>query len=138
MLAQPGANRFDLDPVDELSRECIRQQRARLRAGDAARAQVEHRVRVHLAHRGAVRALHVVGVDLELRLGVDHRGFREQQVLVALDGIGLLRFGPHDDAAVEDALALAVQDSLVEFVAGGVRLGVVERGVIVHVLAFRW
>ena len=41
--------------------------RARPRLADAARAQVEERVLVELADRRAVAALHVVGVDLELR-----------------------------------------------------------------------
>ena len=39
--------------------------------GDAAAAQVGERHRVELADRRAVRALDVVGVDLQIRLGVD-------------------------------------------------------------------
>ena len=39
--------------------------------GDAAAAQVEQLLGVQLADRRAVAALHVVGVDLELRLAVD-------------------------------------------------------------------
>ena len=44
---------------------------------DAARAQVEERPRSSWPDRGAVAALHVVGVDLELGLGVDLRVRRD-------------------------------------------------------------
>ena len=69
--------------------------------GEAAGAQVEHRVVVELPDRRAVRALHVVGEDLELRLGVDLRVVGEQQRAVGLLGVGLLRVRPDDDLAVE-------------------------------------
>ena len=78
---------------------------ARLGLADAAGAQVEDRVRVELADRRAVRALHVVGEDLELRLGVDQGVARQQQVLVRLLRVGLLRVRPDDDLAVEDRRA---------------------------------
>ena len=72
--------------------------------------------------------------NLQLRLGVDHGVVGEHQVLVGLLGIGLLRVLADEDLAVEDRVRLAVQDALVQLVAGGVRLGVVDGGVIVHVL----
>ena len=84
-----------------------RRRSSRLRAAassDAARAQVEQRLLVELADRRAVRALHVVGVDLQLRLGVDLRVVGEQQVMVGLLGVGLLRVLADDDPAVEDAV----------------------------------
>ena len=71
-------------------------------SADAARAQVEHRVLVELADRRAVRALHVVGEDLELRLRVDLRVVGQQQRLVRLLRVGLLRVLADDDLAVED------------------------------------
>ena len=37
---------------------------------DTPRAEVEEGIAVDLAHRGAVGALHIVGVDFELRLGI--------------------------------------------------------------------
>ena len=99
---------------------------------DAARAQVEQLLLGELAHRRAVRALHVVGEDLELRLGVDRRIVREQQHLVGLLRVGLLRVEPHEDLAVEHALAAIVEDALVELVALAVRLGVIDGRVVVH------
>ena len=63
---------------------------------DAAGAQVEDRVLIELADGRPVGALHVVGIDLELRLGVDLRLVGEQQVLVGLLGVGLLGVLVHD------------------------------------------
>ena len=46
-------------------------------------------------------AFHVVGVDLQLRLGIDFGVVRQQQVAVGLVGITVLRIGMHDHLAVE-------------------------------------
>jgi len=69
-----------------------------------------------------VRALHVVGVDLELRLAVGARFGGEQQVVVGLLRVGALRAGPHDDASVEDAMRPLGQHAVEELVARAVRL----------------
>ena len=61
--------------------------------------QVEELGRIELPDGRAVRALHVVGEDLELRLGVDGRVVGNKQVLIALLGVGLLRDLPYDNAA---------------------------------------
>ena len=84
-----------------------------------------------------MRALDVVGEDLELRLGVDGRVVGQQQRLVRLLGVGLLGVLADEDLAVEDAVALAVEDALVQLVAGAVRLRVVDDGVVVDVLRRR-
>ena len=97
--------------------ERVDQHVARLGVGQAARAQVEDRVVVELADRRAVRALHVVGEDLELRLGVDRRVVGEQQRPVRLLGVGLLRVLADDDLAVEDRARRAAEDALVDLVA---------------------
>ena len=51
-----------------------------------------------------MRALHVVRKDLELRLGVDPRILREQQRVVGLLAVRLLRDRMDVDLAVEDAV----------------------------------
>ena len=55
-------------------------------------------------------------------------------VLVGLLGVGLLGVLADEDLAVEDAVGLAVEDALVQLVAGAVRLGVVDDRVVVDVL----
>ena len=96
--------------------------------------QVEERFGVELADGGAVRAAHVVGADLQFGFGVDDGVVGQDQILVGLLGIGLLRVFADDDLAVEDGVGFAVQNAFIEFVAGAVRLGVVDDRVIVDVL----
>ena len=72
---------------------------------DAARAQIEQLRFVELPDGGAVSAFHIVGVNFQFRLGVDFRIPRQQQIVVGLEGIGLLRAGMHDHLAVEYARA---------------------------------
>jgi hypothetical protein len=81
-----------------------------------------------------VGALHVVGVDLELRPGLGQRARRQQQVRVRLLGVGLLGPLADDDATVEHAARAAIEDRLVQLAAVAVRLRVVEQGVVVDVL----
>src|SRR5262249_18120411 len=101
---------------------------------DAARAHIEEGVLLDLADGGAVSALHVVGVDLELGLGVDLRVVGEQQVAVGLLGVGLLRVRVNDDAPVEDAVGALVEDAVIKLAAAAVRAGMLDEHVVVHVL----
>ena len=128
------AERRDADPRGDVAREGVDQEVPGLRLADPARAQVEQRGVVELPDRRAVPALDVVGEDLERRRRVDERLLREEQVLVRLHRVGLLRVRPHDDLAVEDAARRAVHDALVELAARAVRRGVIDHGVVVEVL----
>jgi len=83
--------RLDPDPVEHITRERVDQHVTRLLPVEATRPQIEDRVLVELTHRCAVRALYVVGEDFELRLRIDLRLVGEQQGLVRLLGVGLLR-----------------------------------------------
>src|SRR6185437_3570132 len=67
--------------------ECRREQGTSLGQRDAARTQIKQRALVELADGGTVGGLHFVGVDLQLRLGVDLGTRRQQQVLVAEVGV---------------------------------------------------
>ncbi len=104
---------------------------ARLGVGEPSRAQVEDRLVVELSDRRAVRALHVVGENLELRLRVDARTVGQEQGAVGLLGVGLLGVLPDDDLPVEHRARGAAEDSLVDLVAAVVRLGMVDRRVVV-------
>src|ERR1035437_8131461 len=128
------AQRLHFDAIDYVLRECVGQQAAGLALADAARLQVEERFAVELADGGAMGAAHIVGEDLQLGFGIHHGVVGEDQVLVGLLGIGLLCVLADDDFAVEDGVGLAVENALVEFVAGAVRLGVIDDRMIVDVL----
>ena len=96
--------------------------------------QVEQLRRIELPDRRAVGTLDVVGENLELRLGVDRRVVGEEQYLVRLLGVGLLGVFADKNLAVEDAVRSAIEDTLVEFMARAIRLGVIDDGEVIEVL----
>jgi hypothetical protein len=59
-----------------------------------------------------VRAGHVVGVDLQLRLGLELAVVVQQQRLADLVAVGLLRVGLHQDLALEHARSAVPQHLL--------------------------
>src|SRR5687767_2082880 len=85
------SDRIDLDLADYLFRKTIGQQAATKFQIQTASLEVEQLFVVDLAHRRSVRALHVIRVDLQLRFGINPRLRRQQQVLVGLHRVGLLR-----------------------------------------------
>ena len=86
-----SAMRGVLDLGDRLVDEGEDQQLLGRAPRDAARGQVEERRLVDGAGGGAVAALDVVGVDLELGLGEELARLVEQQALADLVAVGLLR-----------------------------------------------
>ena len=106
-----------------------------LAALEAARHEEEEQLRVDPADRRGVRAAHVVGEDLEARDRVGVRVAGEQQVAVLLEGVRALRALVDLDDPAPDRARVAAQRALVGEVAGGVRRGVLLRGVEVEVLA---
>src|SRR6185369_12869122 len=102
-LIQLRSNRVDLDLADDFLGKTVSQQTAAQFGIDSARLQVEQLFLVDLSDRRAVRALHIVGVNLQLRLRVDARLLRQQQVLVRLHRIGLLCALTHEDLAVKNS-----------------------------------
>ena len=79
-------------------------------------------------------AFHVVGVDLQLRLGIDLGVVGKQQVAVGLLRVRLLRILVDDDASVEDAVGVAVENAVVELPAAAMRAGVLDEHVVIHML----
>ncbi len=116
-------------------RERPRQRLRRLVTRQAARAQVEEGGLVELAHGRAVGALHVLGVDLELGLGVDLGLRRQEQVVIRLLRVRAVRAGVHQRLAVEHTARAPVQDAAVFLGAPGRAHAVIHAGVIVDVLA---
>src|SRR6185436_19160203 len=79
-------------------------------------------------------ALYVVGVDLELGLGVHRRVGRKEQVSVGLARVRLLRVLMDDDLAVKYAAGRTVENPFVELQAGRSRLDVLDLREIVDML----
>ena len=82
-----------------------------------------------------MHALHVIGVNLELRarIGLGVRG--QQQAVIALLCPGFLCIRVYHDATAEYRSRAVVEDAPVPFVAACVRLVMVDPGIIVDVLA---
>src|SRR5688500_5221440 len=87
----------------------------------SAPLEIKQLVLVYLSDSRAVRALHVVCQNLQLRLCINPRFVGEQQVLVRLHRISLLCVMSHEDFAVEDSSRFSVKNSFVKLVAGAMR-----------------
>src|SRR5262249_45848349 len=131
---QLGTERIDRDTADDVVGKGVSQQLPGLLLADAARLQIEDLFLIELANARSVRALDIIGVNLQLRLGVDHCIVRQQQRLVGLACVRLLGILVDVNLAVEDAAGPAIKDALVKLMAGAARLGVVDPRVIVNQL----
>src|SRR4029077_12241092 len=96
------------DAGQDIRGEAVGEEALRRLRRESPASQIEERVGIQGAAGGAMGALHVVGVNLELRLAVGARVTREEQVVVGLLGVGPLCAGAYDDAAVEHAASVAV------------------------------
>ena len=131
-MADRASRRRSSSILSSASRdEALDQHGARLVQRDAARAQVEQQVRVDLGRGGAMAADHVVGIDLELGLGVELRLLRQHERLRHLLAVGLLRVGAHDHLALEDAARAVGQHALEQLAALAARHRMIDdqRGV---------
>src|ERR1700722_6102209 len=99
--------------------------------------EVEKRIFAKLPHGCAMAAFHVVGIDLEFRLGIDGRFLADDEVIVLLEGVCLLGVLVYKDLAVEDTGGLFEQDTLVELVTETRRLLMVDEGMVVDQLLTR-
>ena len=104
-LLQRAPERFSragvADLVERACEERLDEHLPCLAARNAARVQVEQHGLVELARRRAVRALDVVGVDLELGLRVHLGARRQQNRLVKLVAVGLLGVLADQDLSLE-------------------------------------
>ena len=128
---------FALGQVDglyELMGEGVYEQSAGLLLAEAAALQIEETVLVYLPAGGSVATLNVVSVDPESGLHVDLGLVGKEEVLVFLPGVHLLGVLADGYAAVEGGPGAPAENALVEFAAGGVRLGVVDDYLVVHLL----
>jgi hypothetical protein len=81
-----------------------------------------------------VRALYVVGVNLQLWFRHDTGIVTDQEVLVRLIGIGLLRDLVDVDLAAEDTIRFIGEDALVELVTLTIWCRVLDTRVVVDML----
>ena len=133
-VADGFAQGGDLDAADDFVAEGVAEHGDGTAAGDATGLKIEEGIGVELASGAAVGAFDVVVVDFEegACIGVGFGG--EEDVAVGLAGIGLDGTFLHEDVAVEAGAGRVVEDALVEFVAGAVGSGVLDKDVVVALL----
>src|SRR5215813_2101321 len=100
----------------------------RLLLSDAAGFHVEECRFIEIANRSPMAALYVVGIDLELWLGIDRGARAEHQVLTELVRVNLLSVRPNNNAALEGAVRPPRGDPFEDFAGLTAGRGVVDGG----------
>src|SRR5688572_21327605 len=118
--------RLQLDLLEDVGRKRISEQPPCVSRPDSTAQHVEKSSLIEPSDCRAVRALHVVREDLQLRLRV-HSGFvGEQEIVVALLPVGFLCLGVNVDLSVEHPVRAPVEYALVQLVTRAVRRDVLD------------
>src|SRR5712691_6190391 len=97
--------------------------------------KIKQLILINLAHRSTVSTLNVIGQDLKLWFCIYPGFVREQQIFVRLHCIGLLRVVADKNYAVENCSRFAIENPLVELMAGAMRPLVINNRMRVRVLS---
>ena len=124
--------KFKLRMFDHFPGEPLGQDLAGFPLADPARPQIKKRVFLKLPDRRSVAAFHVIGKDLQLRLGVSLGRIRKEQALVRLMSVRPLRVLAHHNYPAENAAGIPRQESLEKLVALPVRLAVIHECLLVQ------
>ena len=89
---------------------------------------------VQLRYRGAVSALHIVGVNFQFRFGIDFRFVTGQQVFIAQLCRGLLRTRMNMNATIEYRFGAVGDDAAESFAGSAMGNPVFNAGVVIHML----
>ena len=112
---------FELHVIDDLVDEGILQEQFGLFEGDASLAHIEESRIVELAYGRTMSTLHIVGVNLQHRLGVHTCLFGSCQILIGHLRRSLLGTMLHQHTTCKGTCRLVVEHVFIEFVAGAVR-----------------
>ena len=123
------ANTFDRDSIEDLLKEPGDDHPDRLSAGEPARLRIEDQFFIDAAAGAAVRASHVIGIDLKTRNRIGSRCIAEHEVVIALITIGLLGAFVDFDHSSPYGPRSILQNRLVKEVACAMRCHVVLEGV---------
>lgn len=110
----------------DLISKAAKQQATSLGHRDATCLHIKQLLGIHIADGGTMAALHVVGQDFQLGLGIDLRPVGQQQGATQLLRVGLLRQRRNTDAALEYRMAMIVNHVLEQLVAAAVGHGMVQ------------
>ena len=130
------SERVAADSLGELGGEGVEDHLLRRLLFDTARAQIEQLLFVNAPHRRPVAAFHVIGVNFQLRFGVDLRQPPEQQIIVGHLTVGFQRERRDVDQPVKHRPPLIADDGFVQLAAGAVADLMVEPGAAIADLIF--
>src|SRR5271166_2753374 len=122
------------DPIEHVLEEALDDEARGGLVIEPAAAQIEQLLGVDRADGGAVRAAHVIRLDLELGLGIGARTLGEQQISVGLVGVAALRALLDDDHAGVDRVRVSVERALEEQITVRVAGAVALQRVVVELL----
>ena len=83
---------------------------------NTAGAHIKLLILIQLPYSRAMRTLHVIGIDFQLRLGLSFRAMRNHQVMIRLVRLCLLRVRRHDYLPVELHVRMPGSDSIEKLV----------------------
>lgn len=130
-MLQSVAKWLDTDVIDNITHEGKHQKHTSFVFGDASCAHIEESILVELTYCGSMRALYIVGIDLELRTRNHASLVGETEVTVGLMSISLDCSITHEDSSDETCLGFPIEHVLEKLVAVAMRaLMVDERDVI--------
>ena len=112
-VVQTVFQRFELHAVDHLIDEGKLQQQLGFLLTDAALAHVEHSLVVELTHGRTMTTFHIIGINLQLWLGVHARLLRGAEILVAHLRVGLLRSLLYKHPTGKGSRGLTIENVLV-------------------------
>jgi hypothetical protein len=130
------SERVAADRFGELGGEGVEDHLLRRLLFDTARAQIEQLFFVNAPDRRPVAAFHVIGVNFQLRFGVDFRQPPEQQIVVGHLAVGFQRVRRDVDQPVKHRPPFIADDGFVQLAAVAVADLMVEPGAAVADLIF--
>ena len=126
---------LQLHLVDDFIDKCELEEQLCLFTAHATLLHIEKSSIVELTYRTTMRTLHIIGINLQHRLGEHTGGLGSAKVLVGFLRSGLLGTMANQHATSESATSFIIEHILVKFVAGAMAyLMIDERIVIYHLV----
>ena len=93
---------------------------------NSASRQIKQFIFVNLPDGCAMGTLHVISQNLKLWFRIHARLVRQEEILVCLHGIGLLRIVTNEDLAVKNCPRLTIKNAFIKLMAGAMRLPMID------------
>ncbi len=133
-IINPYFQCLNADLINYFSRKCIQEQQSGIGFTDTTLPKVEHGFLIQLANGGPMGALHIIGIDLEERLGMRLCRICHQNIFTILESIGLLGIFPHKDMPVKDSTGFLIKNAFEELIAVTIRFCMIDKNLVIDML----